>query len=195
MPKSGAANRRRRRDAYNLFRDASLSNPNRSTYSSAAFRAVDKDNEPRTPTSHAFGLESLGHVVTGTSGILNRSLEEEEIEFQGEESSQGSAETIRRQALFEADEDEPEDSGPPAGEDPEDDKGDPADGEDPEGNTSGNNNDTGIMSTDVATLDEHIVKLLTVTKLAEINNNKSDSPLAISMCYNNLTHRKLSTRI
>ena len=95
---------------------------------------MDEDDKPRTPTSHAFGLESLGHVVTGTSGILNRSLEEEEVVFQGEESSQGSAEAIRRQALFDADEDEPDDSGPPTGEYP-DDKGDPANGEDPEGNT------------------------------------------------------------
>ena len=122
MPTNRAANRRRRRDAYNLSWDASLLTSNRPTYSSAASRAVDEDDEPRTPTSHAFELESLGHVVTGTSGILNRSLEEEEVVFQGEESSQGSAEAIRRQALFDADEDEPEDSGPPAGEDPEDDE-------------------------------------------------------------------------
>ncbi len=100
---------------------------------------------------------------------------EEEIVFQGEESSQGSAKAIRRQALFNADKNESE-------------EGDPADREDPEGNASGSNDDTGIMSTDVTNLDEHLVKLLTVTKLAEINNGKSDSPLAISMSYNSLNN-------
>ncbi len=137
---------------------------NRPTHSSTASRAVDKDDKPRTSTSHALGLDGLGRVVTGTSGILNRSLEEE-IVFQGEESSQESAEAIRWQALFNADKDEPEDSGPADGEDPEE-KWDPADGEDPEGNTLGNNDNTGIMATDVTNLDEHLVKLLTVTKLA-----------------------------
>ena len=110
---------------------------------------------------------------------------EEEIVSQGEEFSQGSAEAIRWQALFNADKDKREEGDQANGEDPEG-EGDPANGEDPECNAFRSNNDTYVMSFDVIKLNEHFVKLLIVTKLAEINNGKSDSPLTIFMSYNSL---------
>ena len=93
---SDEANRTRRRDRRHLQRAASLTNQtDRPSYSSAASRAAAEDeaDEPSTLTGVAFQLDRLGNVVTGNSGILNRSREEE-IDFQGEESSQGSAEAI-----------------------------------------------------------------------------------------------------
>ena len=79
---SEEATRRRRRDAYGLSREASLSlsDPkDRPSYSSVASRATDEeDKQPVTPTRVAFDLERLG-VVTETSGIF--SPNEEEITF------------------------------------------------------------------------------------------------------------------
>ena len=41
------------------------------------------------------------------------------------------------------------------------------------------------MSTDISNLKGHLIALLNITKLAVIgNNNKPDSPIAISMCHN-----------
>ena len=85
---SEEAARRRRRDAYGLSREASLSlsDPqDRPSYSSVASRATDeeeKEDQPATPTRVAFDLDRLG-VVTEPSGIF--SPNKEEITFhQGE---------------------------------------------------------------------------------------------------------------
>ena len=113
---SKKAERKRRQDSYALAREASLSNPTRRrSYSSAASSAVaDTDEEPYTPTTgHALNLHRLtGNLVTASNtGIINQPRDpEQEINFQGEDSDQESAEASAIRALFEgSDVDEDED--------------------------------------------------------------------------------------
>ena len=175
---SDEAERTRRRDRRGLIRDASLTNPtDRPLYSSAASRAAaeDKADEASTRTGVVFQQDRLGPVVTGNSGILNSSREEE-IVFQAEEetSSQASSEALQRQAPFVDNEDRPD----------KDEENSQGDEENSQGDESGSDNDTSIMANDVAALDEHLITLLNTTEVAEINNNKTDSPLLISMVFN-----------
>ena len=88
MP-SEEVNRTRRKDSYILSREASLSQESQNrSYSSAVSDGTENQNEePLSPTSHAFQLESLGGPPTREfeNSLLNTSTnnsnEEEQVDF------------------------------------------------------------------------------------------------------------------
>ena len=171
---SEEAARRRRKDAYGLSREASLSlsDPqNRPSNSSVASRATDEEakEDPVTPTRVALDLDRLG-IVTEHSGIF--SPNEEEITFHQGDSSSNNAKAIRPGGLFDDNEDDSDTGG--EGNTNDDDPGDQGENVQEEGGDISN------MATAVTNLDDHLVALLNATGLAEILNKKTDSDLAIA---------------
>ena len=163
---SEEAARRRRRDAYGLSREASLSlsDPqDRPSYSSVASRATDEEakEEPVTPTRVALDLDRLG-IVTEPSGIFSPNEEE-----------------IRPGGLFDDDEDDFDTGGDPNDDDP----GDQEEGVQEEGGDISN------MSIEVANLDDDFIDLLTITKIATFTaDKKTDKEIAIALSQKNETN-------
>ncbi len=172
---SEEAARRRRKDAYGLSREASLSlsDPqDRPSYSSVASRATDEleqEEQPATPTRVALDLDRLG-IVTEPSGIF--SPIEEQITFHQGDSSSDNAEAIRPGGLFDNDEDDSDTGGDLNDNDPGDQEEDVQD----------DGGDISNMPTEVPNLDGDFIALLNTTKLAVITaDKKTDNEIAIAL--------------